>query len=468
MKNIMRSGLMLVLLTLVFSFTSCKKHTAALLDKVGDDAVLVITIKPLEWLKSAGATIDDGKLKLSRSLKEIMGKDGRKGFKDLMSVKGYDYEQAVFFTDSHNLNGVLICITDEGDFTSSLREASFTPQTVKGHKVFVNEDESAAVLIEDNVAVVFNLRRTDVDEYVENYLDFISTPLKDWKRDQLLKSNDMNILATPNDLAKYDVSVAAAFNFDGPKMSMVLTAVTSKGTAEKFTAIASEQFEDYEVGDISEQIKYVSDKDLLSFAWVGLKDVSLYHVLSKIDLPREYSLNDAQIDNPVMRALNGAMFASVNPANKNAFGSRSLDDWQIVAGVGTVDGKADKMLSFLKENSFGMMTRSGDGYKVEIPGSGTVNLEKDGEFIVARTKKESDNSKVSASDAKNCLLWASVNIPANFEPLRPAGVKCGIKGKLKGYADHVDAIVEFTDTDLNFLDQFFTIVNSNNHGYQYQ
>lgn len=447
MKKLFTSALFALTAIILATMSSCTdKKTTEMLSVVGDDAICIVSLKPIEILKSCDASISDGKLVLPPALKRSIGNSDE--LNEMLKIKGISYDMVIAAMYDTTPDAIIIIkINDAEELATSLKKTGYSKSKIDGHVVFAKDESSTAYTVSDNLLIGFSCwRESDREEYIERIFDFASTPLAGWKTAMLSKLSSSAIsglVISPE--RKFEYSLAFSADLSGSKLSGEARWYDLDGKA---VSLAEEC--PVELAYLGSEMKYVSDKDLIAGAWGGFKDMSVYKAIDKYDLGYAARRYTRGIDDDILKALNGGFFFSLNMENPASTKFESMKDFQISCGVTTCDGKGARMLKSLASMGRDMglnIKGGGDGYTVKIPGQGTIEVTEAGNCIVVATADKSPNSRLSASSLDDCYAWYSVNIPAGFGLLRKAHINCGFKGQFKITDECAKFNAEFTDND---------------------
>lgn len=435
---------------LMTALASCSdKKTADLLDLAGDDAQVIIMVKPIDVLKSFDARIENGKLVLPASIKKNLGGN----LDNMLKIQGLDYELAMMagYKNSPYFTGI-IRIKDADALASSLRKIGCNKSTIADLPVFVDSENDNLYVIKENTLIYFQAWNPDrYEEMVEEVVDRASSPLAAWKKDAIMKNSSNTVYGLAMvDEKNVELSTPFFINLDGSRLRAEARFYDLDGKTIDWTELTGIEF-----STIGNEASYLSSKNTFSFAFGGFED-NLYKVLNKLDdkgvrLP--YNIRRS-MDEDIMKALTGGIFASVNVTDPTDRHFDRMSAYSFVGGLSTVDGKGARLLknvvNMLKDN--GVTVRSSnDGYSVKIPGQGTVEAYATENDVVVASEEKSPNSTMSRSALDDCYAWMAINVPSNFAPLKQFKVKVGLKGEYKVKADGMELELEFVDSELPFM-----------------
>lgn len=458
MSKLFKLGLTILVAVIMAATSSCSdKKTSELLGAIGDDAVSTVFIKPVELLKSCGATLDNGSLTLPQSLKRALGKDAS----SLTELRGIDYDLVAVGVYRNSPDAVVFArIKDVSDLASSLKKLGYKKQTVDGHVVFVEEEGSGVVAVSDDLLFSFDCWNQDnLEVYIERVFDRASAPVTAWKADAISSKSSgavYGLVASPD--SKIDYAVAFSVHLDGSKAVMKTECLNLDG---KEVAWLDGVPGSPELSFLGQEMRYVSEKDIFAFASVGFKDMSLYRAIDKYDLKYFLPSSMRGLDEDFLKSINGGMFCSVNMADASTRRYDNFKNYQFNAGFTAIDGRGDRILKDIVNmaRDAGLSVRAdGDGYAVKIDGTGTVMAECKDDIVVFSSAEKSGESRMSASSADDCYAWMAVNIPENFGPLKEYRINCGIKGRAYVRSTSAELSIEFTGTDKPFLESLVELV----------
>lgn len=457
MKKLTRSALVFVLVMVLAALSSCTdKKTTEITGVMGDDAMMMAFIKPIDVLSSCGASIEGGKLVMPRSFKRLLGGDAETP--NLSKLRGIDYELIGFAVYSKLPDYELICtIKDAGDFAASLKKLGFDKDKIEGHVVFVNEDERMGVVVAGNLGIMFPCYHGDVADYVETVTERASEPISAWKADLMARRSSSSIYGLAvSPTSKVDYSVAYSAKLDGARMTVETECFDLDGKSTTWTHMMED---DIELATLGDEVKYISKDCLYGFAVAGLKNMSLQKLVDKYGNKLPYMNSFRYVPEEYLKALNGGFFASVGMVDPSSRRYDNYKNYTATAGVTTIDDRGERMLknlvSMARDNGLTVRTE-GDGYMIRMDEMGSAMVEcTDG--VIHATYGDVSNSRMSASSVDGCIAWMGVNIPENFGLLKEYRISYGFKCDLRVKPTVSELSLEIIGSDKPFLESLIEI-----------
>lgn len=446
MKKMLKSGALLVMAFVLATLASCNKGASSeMLALAGDDATVVAFFNPVEVLKNAGATVEDGNLVLPKSIKRAMDGDA----KDLMSLRGIDYESvmAVGYFAKREVGALVTEIKDAEALASSLKKLDYEKDNLAGLPAFVKDDESTFFLVKDNLLIMTD-SWSDKEKTADMILDKATSPLAQWKVDAIASCNSATIyglIVSPE--PKVDMAATFAVELKGQTVVAKAECYNLDGKTTSWSEAAGVELE-----TIGSESRYLSKNDMFSFAFGGLKDMSVAKVINLIpelrrQLPRGF-------DTDQLRALNGGFFMTANMVNPSSRNYENLKNYEFAFGIRTIDDRGERMFKELISMARQFLTvRQGDndGYVASVPGVGKFGAFFKDDHIVVTGEETPKGSRLGSSALDDCIAWASINIPADFALFKDMGIKLGFKGEGKVGQSTAEGSLEVTGTDKPFL-----------------
>lgn len=446
MKKLIKSGALLVMAVVLATLASCNKGASSeMLALAGDDATVVAFFNPVEVLKNAGATVEDGNLVLPKTLKRTMNDNA----KDLMSLRGIDYENVMFvgYLKKRDVVAVVTLIKDAEALATSLKKLDYDKDNLAGLPAFVKDDESTFFLVKDNL-LIMSESWSDREKTAERLLDNATTPLAQWKVDALASCNSATIyglVVSPE--PKVDMAGTFAVEFKGQTVTGKAECYNLDGKSTSWSEAAGVEFE-----TIGSESRYLSKNDMISLAFGGLKDMSLAKLVDKFpQLRREFPRG---FDTDQLRAFNGGFFMTGSMVNPESRNYENVKNYQFAVGVRTIDDRGERMYKDLISMGRQFLTvRSGDNdsYVISVPQVGKFASFFKDDHIVVTSEEAPSGSRLGSGALDDCIAWCAINIPAGFAPLKEQGCKLGFKGEGKVGATTAEVTLEVLGTDKPFL-----------------
>ena len=467
-KTILKNCAFIILAAVALALPSCSNdqgdRRADLLAMTSADDVLTIAAEPSRVLKSAGFTVEKGKIVASDKLSGLSGTDK---FLEVINNSGLDYHSCVI-SGSQDGFYILAGIEDKGAFTGSLKDKDFKAETINGLEIYYGSDGS--FVIDKNIAIY--LPATEADEAATKAKAIMDAaarnPRPQWQIERLAEANDINIMMSTAKMAELaaqaDRQTAmmvktmmassaaysfATFNFDGPKLDCKAEYLDEEGSQTDFTDPSTITPLDHAIlalGNSQQMIAAFSIPEGFKnyFAAMGLKSPE----------------TDAYFD--ALRAF--AFIGSVKGAD-----FMSPDNYG-VAFVLAFDPAIRETISTGLDNLAGMApmvnakaTREGDLLTVtteynRIPLTIYARLHDD--YIVvtnalALTEKATGPSPVSG----NVYSYADIDLPKDGIPLSLAGCPFGIHATGRSDLSEGEATITLTGTEGGFIENIIAFAS---------
>lgn len=447
-SSYIRLVLIAVVVTAMAAMQSCSnKDATALLDSVGNDAQCVCIVRPQEVLKSLDVkkSGDDLQFPAWMGARTAPGS----GFlSDVLAIKGYDTEMVAVAVYSGN-NYCLVNITDEGDFTKSLKEIGFKKESGTTNPTYMRQ--GAAVVIKDKTAwIAYNYNGSSVLTGISDAIKAAEKPLDAWKVEKLKADAESAVSVLAFD-QQTDLTLSITVDFEGSAMTAKAVAYDLNGKSRDLApadAFATLDERALKVGAADNVAIAIASP--LSFKWT---DLILPFVPYDGDL---VSLDD-------LKTLTGSLYLSANCDKlSDEFSVLNFKNWQLYMGLGT-DGTAKKILDKYAEYlaSMGLnVSNAGAVKKVAMPGVFSLNAQADGQYIEVFTDNAAKTPRLSKSDISDCVALAYVNIPSDFVFFKSAGIQMGLEGKLSVKRTEAHLSLKFTDTQCSFLNAVGSSLNA--------
>ena len=442
MKKFFKNGLAVLSLVAMLFVTGCSdKKTANLISNVGDNAQAVVLLNPIDVLKSAGATIDGGRLSAPGNIKSIL-KDA-----EFLKIKGIDYNLvAVAAYDDAPRSVIFASVKDEDAVISSLKKLDCDKSTIKGNEVFTID--GTAYLLLNNQLIRFNYySESNLEDYVEEVIDRSQDQLDKWKQDLLLSRSGSTAYGfcdcedTPIDELglNFDGCIAFDLTFNGTKASAQVKFVNSKGKDVLISEIVGEDLNT--IGDLS---KFIYDDAPLSVAWGGIKDESIASLVSK------YAGQNAS-DLDALDDISGIAY-NLDFTDPNDF--KSIQTTIALSTVSGNAGKALKDLADLAESVGANVSKKGGVYTFSEAGTeGT--MQEQGNVVLVKAGDDFSGANPSVAD---CLAYVGLNVPSDHPLLKQfAKLDIGVKGFLKVTDSVISIEVDLVDSDKPFIQKLIEL-----------
>lgn len=467
-KTILKNCLLLVIAAVTLALPSCSKEDvdrrADLIALTSADDVLTIATEPSRVLKSAGFTVEKGKIVASDKLR------GLKGTEDLVEVintSGLDYHSCVI-SGGENRIYFLAAIDNKSAFTGSLKDKDFKAETIDGLEIYEGSDGSFVI----NKDVAIYLPAKDAAEAAAQAKAVIDAaarnPRPQWQIERLAEANDVNIMISVAQIAELAASADkeagalfksmmttdaaysfATFNFDGPTLKCKNEYLNESGSRTDFT-------DPSKITPLSRDILALGNGQQMFAAFSIPEGFKNYFAAMGLKSPETDAYFDALRAFAFIGSVKGANFMS--PDNYSVAFTLSFDP-AIRETVSTgLDNLADMASSVNAKAS-----REGDLLTVtteynRIPLTLYAKLHDD--YIVmtnslALTEKPSGSSPVSG----DIYSYADIDLPKDGVPLSLAGCPFGIHIAAHADLSEGEATVTLTDTDGGFIENIITFAS---------
>lgn len=467
-KTILKNCAFIILAAVALALPSCSKdrgdRRADLLAMTSADDVLTIAAEPSRVLKSAGFTVEKGKIVASDKLS---GLKGTEEFVEVINTSGLDYHSCVL-SGGENRFYFLAAIDDKGAFTGSLKDKDFKAETVDGLEIYEGSDGS--FVIDKDIAIY--LPATEASEAAAKARAIMDaaarTPRPQWQIERLAEANDVNIMMSLAKIAELAESADkqtgalftsmmttdaaysfATFNFDGPTLNTKAEYLNESGSRTDFT-------DSSKIVPLSRDILALGNGQQMIAAFSIPEGFKNYFAAMGLKSPETDTYFDA------LRAF--AFIGSVKGAN-----FMSPDNYG-VAFVLAFDPTIRETISTGLDNLAGMApmvnakaTREGDLLTVtteynRIPLTIYARLHDD--YIVvtnalALTEKATGPSPVSG----NVYSYADIDLPKDGIPLSLAGCPFGIHATGRSDLSEGEATITLTDTEGGFIENIIAFAS---------
>lgn len=454
MKLLRKLALLWLTLVAVAALQGCSTKAATeLLDTVGDDAVAVAVVKPLELLASAGASVGKDGVTLPRDLQSDTY------ISRLARLRGVDTElmASAAYKDVEVLS---MAIRDNAEFGRSVKKTGMTKTNVAGFEAFFADDSSdgSFVFIDGDVAFwSYASGAAARERAAKSIMKHLEKPLQDWKREKLAADTGAVAFVACFDKSTggADMAVAGTIKLDGAKASLSVESFDNKGQA--FDAVsAMKGAKALTLGRLADRI---SASDNLCFAIGGFEGATLGSLLSEgVKSLIPYQMQSAETDE-ALDNLTGAAFASIYLPEGIDPADASMFDYNFSVGVGTERGYAAKALSrtVAQVRSLGLpVSGSGHRYAVTVTDDLAIEAEASDGFLTV--SNSGYKARPAVKGIADCYIYAAVNFPPQSALLLEAGIPFGLKGYVKVMADSADAQLEITGSDRPFIASLINIV----------
>ncbi len=460
-KTFLKNCLFIISMFTVIGLTSCSKENrdrrADLLALTSADDMLTIAAEPAQVLKSAGFTIENGKIVASEKLAKLKGTEK---FVDVINSSGLNYHSCVVSGSQDNIY-FLAAIDDKSAFTNALKDKDFKAETADGLEIYAGSDGS--LVIDDNIVICLPSKdAAEAAVKVKAIMDAAArNPRPQWQIERLSEANDVNIMmsiakiadaaasADKNSaaLVKSMISTDAAysfstFNFDGPTLKCKAEYLDESDSRTDFT-------DPSKIAPLDHAVLALGNGRQIVAAFSIPEGFKNYIAAMGLKSPETDAYLEAIRSFAFIGSIKGANF--MTPDNYSvAFVltfdagiretiSTGLDNLKGLASMfnatATRDGDLMTFTSELNRMPLKVYAKLHDNYVV---------LTND----IALTEKASGPSPVSGT----VYSYGDINLPKNGIPLSLAGCPFGIH--LEGQRDLSggDATITLTDTEGGFIE----------------
>lgn len=237
---------------LVFMSSCSSKNDdrrAELVSLTSNDAILTGAFDPSAVFKSAGATVDGGKVVLPQPLQEMAGDgdDRMSAILRLATASGLNYRSMAFSVYEDDAYA-LFCLSDAGKFGGWAEKEGYETSSEDGCDIYMKEDAAAIVADGDVAWIVGNVgdALSAVNKVRGYQKSSIANPVPQWKADRLSEGDaafmvDINAVKrhVGEEMSKAGLSLPFAdysgdyvglnFTFDGPSLRFRGEAYDAKG-----------------------------------------------------------------------------------------------------------------------------------------------------------------------------------------------------------------------------------------------
>lgn len=483
---------------------------AELLKNVSDDAVVVFTMNPSDFITSAGGNTDNGEITLppmlEKLMKNSMSKSEQRMFRKFTEANGLNLESfvcAIYVDRDDEPDPVLMMYLKDADkFADYLQDNDFEEEKEDKMRCFVNEDSHTVVVFDGKIAwVVARCRYADdaadkVEEYKE---DAKKERLSDWKRNYLGdKDNAFSAMVFLKDIPSKDVEnfydtkyinddaevLAAEMSLDGLRLTAAVRMFDKNG---KEADLVSES----DLESVNPDILSYFGKDMTAFGAMSLsgrvyKDVKTdmmedfnkelvlglfgddiskyiqstydsYYYYSYYSNPMRDSLrtiaSSHQFVSPLKRL--GSVGLGIGVTNGASFDINKQPDFGKILNatlVGSFEQESQAQNYFKQWSRLNMIgkEKSGDAlvFTPYYLNKARVYMnQKSSDVILSTDKKIEKTSHSFPSDLKNAVAFASVNLPKNGSLIKALPLK--VNFGIKGWlcVTRNSAVLDLTLTD---------------------
>ncbi len=467
-KTILKNCAFIILAAVAFALPSCSKdrgdRRADLLAMTSADDVLTIAAEPSRVLKSAGFTVEKGKIVASDKLN---GLKGTEEFVEVINTSGLDYHSCVL-SGGENRFYFLAAIDDKGAFTGSLKDKDFKAETVDGLEIYEGSDGS--FVIDKDIAIY--LPATEADEAATKAKAIMDAaarnPRPQWQIERLAEANDINIMMSTAKMAELaaqaDRQTAmmvktmmassaaysfATFNFDGPKLDCKAEYLDEEGSQTDFTDPST-------ITPLDHAILAMSNSQQMFAAFSVPKGLKDYIAAMGIKGPEADAYLEAIRSFAFMGTVKGANF--ISPDNYALGFVLSFDPKireTVSAGLDNLAGMAS-MVNAKATREGDLLTVTTEYNRIPL----TIYARLHDDYIVvtnalALTEKATGPSPVSG----NVYSYADIDLPKDGIPLSLAGCPFGIHATGRSDLSEGEATITLTDTEGGFIENIIAFAS---------
>lgn len=481
-----------------------------LLKNVSDDAIVVFTMNPSDYITSAGGNTDNGEITLpsmfEKLMKNSMSKREQRMFRKFTEANGLNLESFVCALyadrDDEVEPVVLIYMKDADKFAKHLQDNDFEEEKEDKMRCFVNEDTRTAVVFDGKIAWILGKCRyaDEAADKVEEYKDDARKErLADWKRDYLGdKDKAFSVMVFLKEIPDRSVErmydnkyinddaevLAAEMSLDGLHLTAAVRMFDKHG---KEADLVSES----DLESVNPDILSYFGKDMTAFGAVSVSgdifkpfkaemmeefnkelvlalfgdDISKYmqstydsyYYYSYYSNPMRDSLrtiaSSRQFVSPLKRL--GSVGLGIGVAKGASFDINKQPDFGKILNaslVGSFEQESQAQNYFKQWNRLNLIgkEKSGDAmvFTPYYLNKARVYMnQKSSDVILSTDKKIEKTSHSFPSDLKNAVAFASVNLPKNGSLIKALPLK--VNFGIKGWlcVTRNSAVLDLTLTD---------------------
>ena len=492
----------------------------AKLDKyVPDDVDLVFTGDIQRAVEATGSTIEDGAIKPSAMLEDMIGTmsaGDRDILRKFLSFKGMDWTNGVVAVRLNGMNPEALFIwsvTNEKEFARSMAEATHDKGQVGNEDGYVTfGDEESALVFKDNMGFcVFTdnnmAKASTAIRIVESWASNASEkPLASWKKDCLASEHIFNMMMNGK---IFEMATAIqptqirALYAQMPELKGMMDKM-SKGVISGYLDLDGQSLRaeasllDGEGKDLdfgidykeinTDLLKYGTSKDLAVFGF-GSGKLFADQIMKIMD--GNVPADAAGIIKSVLGGIDGSIVAMFGPATDNLVDLQTTKGWTLTGVIEYADaakaGAAlDAIADILKTAGSDELSvaahQAGSSADVvvitedysnasfdydtyEMVGvekvSNNLSLRVDGKNLVISTSKQNgDGCGISKDLISGSYSALAIEIPKDNKLFSLLHVPFGVKGNIVSKESHATLDITLTDTKDNFLTAIFRLIGS--------
>ncbi|MDO5394403.1 MAG: hypothetical protein Q4F07_00400 [Bacteroidales bacterium] len=485
---------------------------------VSDKTDIVITGDISRTIGATGSTVEDGKIKPSESLDELlslMGSRERSRMEEIMEFKGMDWSNcllALKFKDIENPDFLLVWnVDDEKDFAKSMADAISDFEVDETDGYVTVGDEEGTLLLKDKLAILpFKhakpMKASRAIDFVEAWeADVKDNPLSAWKKERLEAEHICNVLVDARNIGKlvsndYSYRMALA---SMPEMAEYARKAL-KGVycgyfdiAEKTATMEVEIFDQEgkalnlykDNGEIDTGLLKYGNKDDIFVAAAGDMNKIAQYVRKNIPQSAMRDSMTLEIFDTFMGNLGSTIMVMGGPVDLQEVDE--LNGWNL---VGCVKFKDNASAAKALDTAVALMEMSGTPAESHTPGVqavvkavvdykynydsysysyydydsyrqpvyATFYAKVDGNvLVVSNANVKGGGCPVNADAFNGALAGVAWNVEKNSNVAAALNAPFGTKGSWTGTGNSSKLTITLTDTDKNFLETLMGLIGSN-------
>lgn len=458
--------------------SSCSKSDAdsraELLSQLSDEAFVTVSLDPMALFKSAGATVEGGRVVLPPELQRMTrGDNPVSRIVALSGAKGVDRHSLVVSVTYPEKVVMLFAISDKGDFGVWARGEGYNESTAEGMTVYDAPGDDFAIVVDGDIASVVNGKGIEAIKVRQQAREAAAAhPLPQWRAERLAEG-DLAVAIDGVRLKELVSSLSSDFLPEGFQGDYVITALEFKGPRIEYKARAytaegreTEMLKPGTYKPVStESLALVGDNDLVWALAIGddykammRREMSMYAHKASDDY-------GAVVDSMLNVVDAFAMGVSVRKdAGLLGFGADSF------SGAIVVDSKKDAVERTMTEGrksvagllgGSGITLSDGPDKSVEINAGGKMKLYAYGRgdrFVLSTNPPAALSPFKGLTYSDGLVAYMLLNLAPDRLPLNLIGSSFGIEARAETTARVSEGYIELTGADGGFIENILKLL----------
>lgn len=458
--------------------SSCSKSDAdsraELLSQLSDEAFVTVSLDPMALFKSAGATVEGGRVVLPPELQCMTrGDNPVSRIVALSGAKGVDRHSLVVSVTYPEKVVMLFAISDKGDFSAWARGEGYNESTADGMTVYDAPGEDFAVVVDGNIGSVVNAKGIEAIKLRQQACEAAAAnPMPQWRAERLAEG-DVAIAIDGARLKEIVSSISSDFMPEGFQGDYAITVIDFKGPRIEYKAHAYDRG-----GKEMEMLKPGTYKPVSteSLALVGGNDLVWALAIGddyKAMMRREMSMYAHEASDDYGAVVDSMLnvvdaFAMGISVKKDAgilgFGADSF------SGAIVVDSKKDAVERTMTEGrnnvaallgGSGVSLTDGPDNSVEINAGGKMKLYAYGRgdrFVLSTNPPAALSPFKGLTYSDGLVAYMSLNLAPDRLPLNLIGSSFGIEARAETTAHVSEGYIELTGADGGFIENILKLL----------